>query len=291
MNLRLAGAWLTAGLCLAGVSAHAASFDCAKAAGATEKMICGDGPLADLDGRLADAYRRALENAADPEGLRNQQRAWLANDRRRCADTACLKDVYRQRLTALEAAAGQKEVVYSFTQAPFVNPKVVNDLSTYISDHGDQIVAINLTDAQGSNRYSCDVKVRQAAGDKPYVYFQTKDGGETTEFGYRYVGRTASGIDVLFTLESGGGSGQFESLLLVRTQAERGTWLQPSTGRAQSLVFKSRRTVLQKVGELGLGDRWDGSLRIDGDTILIGRDVGPMPEKSAARTIKIDLHP
>ena len=44
--------------------APAASFDCAKAATTTEQLICGDPQLSQLDGQLAQAYRRALE--ADP---------------------------------------------------------------------------------------------------------------------------------------------------------------------------------------------------------------------------------
>jgi hypothetical protein len=67
-----------------------------------EKLICGDPQLS----QLALAYRRALEGAADPDRLRDGQRTWLRTDRKACADAACLKKVYAQRLAALAAAPG-----------------------------------------------------------------------------------------------------------------------------------------------------------------------------------------
>jgi uncharacterized protein len=86
--------------------ARAAGFDCAKAATPTEKLICGDPQLSQLDGQLAHAYRRALEGAGDPDKLRTEQHTWLRTERNACADAACLKKVYAQRLTALAATPG-----------------------------------------------------------------------------------------------------------------------------------------------------------------------------------------
>jgi uncharacterized protein len=83
--------------------ALAASFDCAKVVTTTEKLICGDPQLSQLDGQLAQAYRRALEGAVDPDKLRAEQRAWLRTEREACRDDACLKTVYAQRLAALAA--------------------------------------------------------------------------------------------------------------------------------------------------------------------------------------------
>jgi uncharacterized protein len=85
--------------------ARAAGFDCAKAAAPTEKLICGDPQLSQLDGQLAQAYRRALEGAAEPDKLRAEQRTWLRTERKACVDAACLKTVYTQRLAALAATS------------------------------------------------------------------------------------------------------------------------------------------------------------------------------------------
>ena len=97
--------FLVALACLAGV-ARAASFDCAVAATPVERMICGDVILSQGDEDLAKAYARALARATQPGTLRDAQRRWLAKDRNRCADLACLRMSYARRLEALGAAQG-----------------------------------------------------------------------------------------------------------------------------------------------------------------------------------------
>jgi uncharacterized protein len=299
MNVRLtAAAGLLGNLLAAAPLARAASFDCAKAKAAVEKMICSDAALSELDGRLASAYRRALGLASNPEPLKAGQRSWLTTERRKCADVACLKQAYQQRLTALEAAAPPgKEISYSFTKAPFINPKLINDLSTELSDQGDQVLAINLTDSQTSNRYACDVKVAKTGNKYPYVYAQDPvEGGDArpAEFGYRYVGRTTTGIDVLFTAESGGGSGVFEGLMLVRISEESGAQsIEPASGSVQTFTTRKKRLVIKKVGEIGLGDRWDGILAVNGNEISIGKDTGVLSrvEGTPARVVRIESPP
>jgi uncharacterized protein len=298
MNVRLTAAASLLGSLLAGLPAvRAASFDCAKAKTPVEKMICSDAALSELDGRLASAYRRALGLASNPEALKVEQRAWLTNERRKCADVACLRRSYQQRLTALEAAAPPgREVSYSFTKAPFINPKIINDLATELSDEGDQVLAINLSDSETSNRYACDVKVAKTGNRYPYVYSQDPVEGSDrpAEFGYRYVGRTTTGLDVLFTSESGGGSGVFEGLMLVRLSEESGApSFEPTSGSVQTLTFRKKRLVIKKVGEIGLGDRWDGILTVSGNEISIGKDTGALSrvEEAPARVVKIASPP
>jgi uncharacterized protein len=296
MNQRFAAA-----LCLLGSgvatprAASAASFHCAKARTSVEKMICSDSALSDLDGRLASAYRRALVVAADPESQKAEQRAWLMTERKKCADVACLKQSYQQRLTALEAAVGHKSAAdYAFTKTPFISPMIVDDLSGSVSDEGDQIIAINLTDSVDSNRYSCEVKVQKSANESPYVSCETpgEEGERPESFGYQFVGRTSSGIDVLQTRESGGGTGVFENLLLVRVEVDAGgSALEPAGGRNQTLAFKKKRLVIKKLGEIGLGDRWSGRLKVAGDEISIGNDTGFFSAKDKTRGYVIKIGP
>jgi hypothetical protein len=190
-----------------------------------------------------------------------------------------------------------KDASHSFTKAPFINPKIINDLATAVSDQGDQVVAINLTDSEASNRYACDVKVAKTHNRHPYIYAQEPaEGGDQrpAEFGYRYVGRTASGIDVLFVSESGGGSGLFEGLMLVQISEESGgPAIEPASGRAQTMTFKRKRLVIKKLGEIGLGDRWDGILDVTGNEISIGKDTGFFSDRqnSPARVVKIASPP
>ncbi len=87
--------------------AAAAGIDCAKAATATERTICGDSELRTLDGSVASDFADAL--AATGGGTRRallaQQRRWLGQRDHGCRgdDAACLRTTYRARLDALEA--------------------------------------------------------------------------------------------------------------------------------------------------------------------------------------------
>lgn len=85
---------------------HGASFDCTKASTRVEKMICSDDKAADLDGRLARAYRAALASAENAASLKAEQRGWLTTQRNKCADVTCLRQSYEKRLAALAALGG-----------------------------------------------------------------------------------------------------------------------------------------------------------------------------------------
>lgn len=78
-----------------------ASFDCAKANSAQEKMICGDRELARLDVELSAAYRKARDAATDAKALQSEQLQWLKSTRKACSDTTCLVEAYKSRLAQL----------------------------------------------------------------------------------------------------------------------------------------------------------------------------------------------
>ncbi|MEY4095695.1 MAG: hypothetical protein RLZZ53_2894 [Acidobacteriota bacterium] len=60
-------------------SANGPAFDCAKATGDVEKMICADNTLGALDRKLDAVYKAALTKARDdmPRVLRAEQRGWV----------------------------------------------------------------------------------------------------------------------------------------------------------------------------------------------------------------------
>jgi len=163
--------------------------------------------------------------------------------------------------------APTNDLPYSFERSPYINPKVVQDLTTSLSDHGDQVVAINLLDSQKCNRYSADVKTQKTKGKHPFVYIQ--DGG--TQFGYQYIGFTTSGIHVLQTSESGGGSGTFESLLFLAIEYDKGFSINLDE---KSTRLDRPRLLIKKLGETSLGDRWSGDLKVKGNELFIGKDKG-----------------
>lgn len=93
--------------------AATASFDCGKAASATEKLICSDVQTAALDGKLQQSYKTALTLASevsDKKTLTEEQRNWIRYNRDMCQDTACLQQTYIARIAML---ARNKKIIFN----------------------------------------------------------------------------------------------------------------------------------------------------------------------------------
>ncbi|MCK5708612.1 MAG: hypothetical protein KAI43_13270 [Candidatus Aureabacteria bacterium] len=163
--------------------------------------------------------------------------------------------------------ATEQKVEYFFNKKPYISPRIIQDLSTWISDGGDQVVAINLKDSQGSNRYFGDVFVNGTEGKSPFVY--TEKGSES--FGYRYVGVTDSGVYVLYFEDDTGGSGSFRSLMFVIFEHDKGITIDWDNS---SINSTKERLLIKKLGEVALGDRWFGDLKLEGNKLYIGKDKG-----------------
>ncbi len=101
-------AWVLLG---ASLGVHAVGFDCMKASTHVEKMICADARLSVLDTKLQQAYATAL-SARDASGkvaLIKQQRNWIRYARGVCQDTACLRQVYVDRVAVLASNSSGNE--------------------------------------------------------------------------------------------------------------------------------------------------------------------------------------
>jgi len=121
------------------------------------------------------------------------------------------------------SAADVNEPNYSFNKAPFIPATIVQDLSTWLSDGGDQVVAINLSDSVNSNRYASEIKTDGSGKGNPFVFTKDCSHEPCSVFGYVLIGKTRSGLYVLSTEESGGGgSGRFRNLMLVSLERDRG---------------------------------------------------------------------
>lgn len=84
-------------------AAFAPSFDCAKVSTGAERLICSSRELSELDVSLGQAYRQAMNSAPNKDTLKIEQVAWRKNERDACADTPCMLNVYRKRITQLTA--------------------------------------------------------------------------------------------------------------------------------------------------------------------------------------------
>lgn len=160
----------------------------------------------------------------------------------------------------------------SFSQPPFLSPNIIQDLVTGLSDEGDQVVAINVLEAQDSNRYFGELTIQKVEKQPyPWIGIRSVNDGETSYFGYRLVGKTTSGVYVLLTSERGGGSGSWPNLMLVTFEYDKAVncdWEKNKISPAKT------RLLIKKVGQIPLGDRWAGTLEVRGNEILIGKDQG-----------------
>ena len=167
-----------------------------------------------------------------------------------------------------------------------VHPKIIEDMITWISDSGDQTVAINLEDSQGSNKYNFYEGLSASIVNKNlWVKIEHEDGF----FSYDFHGVSDNGIMVLGTAENGGGSGVFKQLMLFRikevavlelqhdTLEEDISW-SPSTDYGyeilkskNSRISKSDKKIiyLEKVYKFLLGDRNYHSVSIDNNFLVL----------------------
>ena len=206
----------------------------------------------------------------------------------------------------LEPAKPQQRFhsTYSFRTAPFVHPKIVNDLIGSLSDHGDQVVAINLLDSQDSNRYFGEIFVTPQTDPLvpswPRVYSldgePTRDGELGDRWGqevyaYRYVDSTDSGLDVLHAQYSGGGSGVFNHAVFVLTEADYGAaYPLPrdiDSGQNSAEPEIHDRELIRILGRIPLGDRWIGTVEVSGDDVVVrGRDLHERCEMGGTNTME-----
>ena len=91
-----------------GVWAAEPAFDCTKADGTIEELICQDEKLAELDRKLAEVYTAAARKATNehPPVLKAEQRGWIKgrNDCWKSDDPrACAESLYQTRIVELQA--------------------------------------------------------------------------------------------------------------------------------------------------------------------------------------------
>ena len=189
---------------------------------------------------------------------------------------------------------------YSFTRAPFVHPRLVHDLETWLSDTGDQVVAINLVDANRSNRFFG--AVRSAGTGCPLVTWVEGDGSEGRRFSYQYVGMTDHGVHVLATRSGGGGTLVATSVVFLSIAFDQGfggvptatTFRYDAAGNETEVgVIRAdrQRILLRRLGELPLGDRWDGDLRVVGNDLHVGEDRGRFGHNQSRGLFLVDVKP
>lgn len=160
-----------------------------------------------------------------------------------------------------------------------INPLAIQELGMWLSDTLPGPVAIDLAGTYETNRYFGEY-TREKDGTVTINLNTTNPTASKDDnkgwFSYRRIGTLPNRIQVLETAASGGGSGIFMSLLLVQFAAD---YEYGEDGARRD------RVVIRRTGEFGLGDRYQGTVTIKGNTIEIGADARVGGEKP--RTIRI----
>jgi len=151
----------------------------------------------------------------------------------------------------------------------FIHPACVWHMLTDVADVLPCVAAVDVAGCQESNRFSIRrtqdgwLKWKDESGRVHDGWVTWKDESRfgTGSFEYKHLGVLPNGIHVLLTQWSGGGSGIFRDLLFVRAKDSRVY----EEGSARN------RTLLVCVGQCGLGDRDEGTVRLVGNSVILGK--------------------
>lgn len=163
------------------------------------------------------------------------------------------------------------EVKKSFTyNGEPISPALIRDFETWLSDEGDQVIAINLSQSQTSNRYFGEITTQPSKSGKHqeigYVYEEFFEGGdkENSHFSYIFHGTTPSGIQVLETISHVEGStGVFSTLLFIKPTLKYRLNFETTPLETKPMI------ILEKIGETPLGDRSNPAIHLQGDFVKV----------------------
>jgi hypothetical protein len=121
------------------------------------------------------------------------------------------------------------------------------------------ITTVDIKAAYDTNKY----QVSDIARRNDWLFYEkTKMDGDIRlyeSFGYKWLGKMKNGVHVLETGSSGGGSGFFMDLMLVKFSEGEILW----EGK------KEKQYLMSIVGTYILGDRYEGDIKVYPDRVLI----------------------
>ena len=171
---------------------------------------------------------------------------------------------------------------YSFVRPEYVNPLILADLEGWLSDSGDQVVAVNLTDSNSSNRYFAASITDTTIDTKDHVtktfpIITAEADSKAERYSYQWLGCSLNGIHLLRTWSSGGGSGVFCGIMLVTVSEEPGVEI------GTHGVRKHERLTIKKIAYIPLGDRYEGTITYRFGFLLA---IGACPGLATVREAK-----
>jgi len=170
---------------VAQMPAQGPSFDCARASGQVEALICKDAELSALDRRMAEVHSNAMK--AWPEPVAREQRAyqrgwikgrdecWKEEDVRACTELS-----YRTRIAEFQIGSGQLQAPISIgyeCSDPGRKPFTVSfysetePASAVITYGDDQVIAFRTPAASGAKYAASGVEFWEHQGEASVEWF------------------------------------------------------------------------------------------------------------------------
>jgi hypothetical protein len=189
----------------------------------------------------------------------------------------------------LKSCAEKYFVVYGEA----INPKIIEELNGLISDSHSQVISIDLLNSQNSNRFfNADPISIEKHGQFYKVTKKStpvKDDAAST-FSYAVEGHTKNGIYIIKTVESGGGSGVFPTLLFLKLREDKSL----DVGKLklnkniQHIKRTEKRLLLDIIGSLALGDRSQSTISIKENSLFIEKE-NHLDEKKESLILELGL--
>lgn len=165
---------------------------------------------------------------------------------------------------------------FSFEGKP-VHPGCVREFDVALSDSPPPIVrAVDIKACVTSNEFYMPFKTREDG----YIGYEYDLGdGEKGSFSYKYLGKSDSGIHVLDTRSSGGGTMVAESVFLIKSDT-RDYWDFDNQYNKTS----KKRLIMICTGQITIGDRDRGTIDLSGNQLILG----PSQYRDKAEAIDLD---
>ena len=177
---------------------------------------------------------------------------------------------------------------YSFRTEPFVHPRLIETLVLA----GEDVSSVEIPEAYNNNQHLyTDIQIKPRLNSR-FAHFYSPppswpwvlsvdnidlDGDTPSNSfwwqrpwrAYRYVGSTHTGLTVLRSTFSKGYALEEVWVVFVLIDAELGATY--SAKREHGVLYPTvrERATIRMVGKFFLGDRWHGSVRVDGDDVVV----------------------
>jgi hypothetical protein len=165
--------------------------------------------------------------------------------------TVWTQSAFTQNQVTLRKELSQLNKDFTYRGKP-VHPRAIKDLTSWVADPLAGPIAVDVAGTYDSNRYFGDYKVQE--NGNVFIDLTQENVEDTGWFSYKHLGRLGNGLHVIRTFDNGGGTGVFQSIILVECLLD---FEYKSDGGRKSIL------VIRRRGEFGIGDRYDGKILVD----------------------------